>query len=140
MNGALVVLRYRNGLDYRELAMAFGLKEGTIRMRVSRALSKMRRALEAASDESPMRLEELAAPSFASMPEPRRRAAKLAPPPPMGALASPALGSVLRSMSGGPPAPSSPPTEHPLSAFFAATRQLFPAKLEARLLTRSRAL
>jgi RNA polymerase sigma-70 factor (ECF subfamily) len=44
---ALVVLRFRNGLDYSELAMAFGIKEGTVRMRVSRALARMRRFLEA---------------------------------------------------------------------------------------------
>ena len=42
---ALVVLRFRHGLDYRELATAFGLKEGTVRRRVSRALARMREAL-----------------------------------------------------------------------------------------------
>lgn len=44
---ALVVLRFRNGLDYSELALAFGLRQGTVRMRMSRALAKMRLALEA---------------------------------------------------------------------------------------------
>lgn len=48
---ALVVLRYRHGLDYRELAHVFGIRPGTLRMRLSRALSRMRAALERASDE-----------------------------------------------------------------------------------------
>jgi len=43
---ALVVLRFRHGLEYSELALVFGLKEGTVRMRMSRALSRMRRALQ----------------------------------------------------------------------------------------------
>ncbi len=43
---ALVVLRFRNGLDYGELASAFGLREGTVRMRISRALARMRQVLE----------------------------------------------------------------------------------------------
>lgn len=44
---ALVVLRYMNGLEYSELAGAFGVREGTIRMRLSRALARMRAVLEA---------------------------------------------------------------------------------------------
>lgn len=43
---ALVLLRFRHGLEYRELADVFGLREGTVRMRLSRALSRMRRALQ----------------------------------------------------------------------------------------------
>lgn len=43
---ALVVLRFKNGLEYDELAAAFGLRTGTVRMRVSRALARMREALE----------------------------------------------------------------------------------------------
>lgn len=43
---ALVVLRFKNGLEYDELANAFGLREGTVRMRVSRALARMRQVLE----------------------------------------------------------------------------------------------
>lgn len=46
---ALVVLRFGHGLGYPELARTFGLKEGAVRMRISRALGKMRSALE--SDE-----------------------------------------------------------------------------------------
>lgn len=43
---ALIVLRFKNGLEYDELATAFGLREGTVRMRVSRALARMRHVLE----------------------------------------------------------------------------------------------
>lgn len=43
---ALVVLRFRHGLEYAELARVFGLKPGTVRMRVSRAIARMREALE----------------------------------------------------------------------------------------------
>ena len=42
---ALVTLRFRNGLEYDELATAFGLKEGTVRMRMSRALARMREVI-----------------------------------------------------------------------------------------------
>lgn len=42
---ALVVLRFQHGMEYSELAHAFGVKAGTIRMRVSRALAKMRSAI-----------------------------------------------------------------------------------------------
>jgi RNA polymerase sigma-70 factor (ECF subfamily) len=43
---ALIVLRFKNGLEYDELATAFGLREGTVRMRVSRALARMRSTIE----------------------------------------------------------------------------------------------
>ena len=43
---ALVVLRFKSGLEYAELAEAFDLKQGTVRMRISRALAKMRSALD----------------------------------------------------------------------------------------------
>lgn len=42
---ALVILRFGHGLEYSELAGAFGLREGTARMRVSRALARMRETL-----------------------------------------------------------------------------------------------
>lgn len=48
---ALVVLRYRHGLEHAELAQVFGLREGAVRMRLSRALARMRAALERAPDE-----------------------------------------------------------------------------------------
>ena len=43
---ALIVLRFQHGMDYSELGHAFGLRPATVRMRVSRALAKMRVALE----------------------------------------------------------------------------------------------
>lgn len=43
---ALIVLRFRHGMGYPELADAFGVGQGAIRMRVSRALDRMRRALQ----------------------------------------------------------------------------------------------
>ncbi|MFH1810188.1 MAG: sigma-70 family RNA polymerase sigma factor [Pseudomonadota bacterium] len=64
---ALVVLRFRNGLDYDELAMAFGLREGTVRMRVSRALARMRLALERKHAEPVAERAVQAAPSRARM-------------------------------------------------------------------------
>jgi RNA polymerase sigma-70 factor (ECF subfamily) len=42
---ALVVLHFGHGVGYPELADAFGLREGTVRMRISRALARMRAAL-----------------------------------------------------------------------------------------------
>lgn len=44
---ALVVLHFGHGAAYAELADAFGLREGTVRMRISRALARMRAALAA---------------------------------------------------------------------------------------------
>lgn len=43
---ALVVLHHGHGLRYAELAAAFGIREGTARMRVKRALEKVRAELE----------------------------------------------------------------------------------------------
>lgn len=42
---ALVVLRFVHGMEYAELAACFGLREATIRMRLCRALTRMRDAL-----------------------------------------------------------------------------------------------
>ena len=43
---ALVVLRFGHELEYGDLALSFGLGEGAVRMRISRAVAKMRAALE----------------------------------------------------------------------------------------------
>lgn len=157
---ALVVLRFRNGLDYSELAMAFGLREGAVRMRVSRALARLRAALEQRDEDEmvlmqAMELEEaapasLAAPRSASMPEPPAAAA---PPAPAraralagGAPSAPsrrpgALRRVLGRMLGSPP-PSPPdfPLEHPLTAYFAATREALSESLLQRLQQAARTL
>jgi RNA polymerase sigma-70 factor (ECF subfamily) len=42
---ALVVLHFGHGVGYPELADSFGLREGAVRMRISRALARMRFAL-----------------------------------------------------------------------------------------------
>ncbi|MBA3501278.1 MAG: sigma-70 family RNA polymerase sigma factor [Myxococcota bacterium] len=48
---ALVVLHYGHGVGYPELADSFGLAQGAVRMRMSRALAKMRAALVADMDD-----------------------------------------------------------------------------------------
>jgi len=47
---ALVVLHFGHGVGYREFAEAFALREGALRMRISRALARMRDALVADDD------------------------------------------------------------------------------------------
>jgi RNA polymerase sigma-70 factor (ECF subfamily) len=116
---ALIVLRFKNGLEYDELATAFGLREGTVRMRVSRALARMRHVLE--SDAQPpsgaATREPLAptrgapAPVLSRAPAP---SGALPPPPPPQAASSsrsaqppsaPSAGDTLRGRAfGAPPA------------------------------------
>src|SRR5690606_39311726 len=48
---ALVVLHFGHGVGYPELADSFGLREGAVRMRISRALARMRAALAADRDD-----------------------------------------------------------------------------------------
>ena len=43
---AIVVLRFVHGFDYGEISQAFGIKPGTARMRVSRALARLRGELQ----------------------------------------------------------------------------------------------
>ncbi|MFK7988347.1 MAG: RNA polymerase sigma factor [Sandaracinaceae bacterium] len=88
---ALVVLRFGHGLGYPELADAFGLKPGTVRMRVSRALTKMRTA----ADEVPAPRKKLA-----------RRRSRTAPEVPASA---PAPAPAAPTRLGSPPAPGAPP-------------------------------
>jgi RNA polymerase sigma-70 factor (ECF subfamily) len=90
---ALVVLRFKNGLEYAELATAFGLREGTVRMRVSRALARMRQVLETE-----------AAPSA-----PARPAAPLVARGATTPLAAPAAVPAMARAPGGPPAPAAAP-------------------------------
>lgn len=110
---ALVVLRFKNGLEYRELADAFGLREGTVRMRVSRALAKMRDALSLAAKP----------PVLLGAPSPTRTRTA-----PVGTAAAPSPGA---------PPPSPPAAaragRHALSDFFAAIRDEVPTALRSRL-------
>lgn len=109
---ALVVLRFRHGLEYPELASVFGLREGTVRMRLSRALSKMRDHLEAREGQA-----ELAESEAALAPRGRAAAPPLVPAParariaPPGPAAPPAPAS--RPSMGGMPPPGAPPLVGP---------------------------
>ncbi len=96
---ALVVLRFRNGLEYAELAEAFGLREGTVRMRMSRALVRMRAALEAREGRARASLGEVAAPARAPF------AARPGAPPPPAAAPAGHRGSPPAGFGGPPPAP-----------------------------------
>ncbi|MFO0569616.1 MAG: RNA polymerase sigma factor [Polyangiaceae bacterium] len=109
---ALVVLRFRHGLEYPELASVFGLREGTVRMRLSRALSKMRDHLEAREGQA-----ELAESEAPLAPRGRAAAPPLVPAParariaPPGPAAPPAPAS--RPSMGGMPPPGAPPLVGP---------------------------
>jgi RNA polymerase sigma-70 factor (ECF subfamily) len=104
---ALVILRFRHGLDYPELADVFGLREGTVRMRLSRALARMRGELETRDRIS--RAPAAAPDALASRqraplpPPPMPGAARPAPPPP--AMARPAPAAPVPPQ---PPAPAAP--------------------------------
>jgi len=112
---ALVVLRFKNGLEYAELAEAFGLREGTVRMRISRALAKMRELLEAreAREAEDVTAPFAASPPFRAVPQ---RAAMRAPgsaPPPPARAAAPRQ----RAQPGAPPPlPSAEPRPAPPAA------------------------
>ena len=112
---ALVMLRFGHELGYGELAATFGLSEGAVRMRVSRAVEKMREALS-----TPVARRRRAASS-------RRarcgveRTGPLAPSPPPLASA-PARAPV----PGAPPPPSVPvPGQSPPAAAARARARLF---------------
>ncbi|MEM9075172.1 MAG: RNA polymerase sigma factor, partial [Myxococcota bacterium] len=57
---AMILLRFRNGFAYDEIAEVFGVRSGAIRMRVSRALGRMRLALEAPEASAAMVVDEFA--------------------------------------------------------------------------------
>ncbi|HJL01824.1 MAG TPA: sigma-70 family RNA polymerase sigma factor [Polyangiaceae bacterium LLY-WYZ-15_(1-7)] len=122
---ALVVLRFGHELGYPELADAFGLKEGAVRMRVSRAVAKMRAVLEtpgagamrsrsAGAPPAPAAPRRPSAPraSGARPPEARPEAPPGAPAPgaPPARAPAPGLarGGARRRLGAAPPAPPSP--------------------------------
>lgn len=114
---ALVVLRFRHGLEYAELAEVFGQKEGTIRMRLSRALARMRDELGGARAKSalaPARREvEVSRPPMPSAPRAE------APPVPAAALpaarlpAAPRAAPLPTAPLPPPAAPAVPPARAP---------------------------
>lgn len=125
---ALVVLHYGHGVGYVELAQAFALGEGAVRMRMSRAVDKMRAALTEPRPAGRFR-SGLGAPAPAAQPPPVA-APKRAALWPFGA-AKPA-----------PQAPASPPIpraaaapEMPMQAATPAPmlRELVSPELHARL-------
>jgi RNA polymerase sigma factor (sigma-70 family) len=106
---ALIVLRFRHGLEYPELANVFGVREGTLRMRLSRALAKMRDELEtldlgARARAMPAEMPQAA--YSAPPPVPPAAAADRLPSPPAAAGRHPAPPP---GMAPPPPARQSPP-------------------------------
>jgi RNA polymerase sigma-70 factor (ECF subfamily) len=99
---ALIVLRFKNGLEYGELATAFGLREGTVRMRVSRALARMRQVLE--SDAPVMAGAPMAAPAFAHTPAARGAVVPAAASAPAQAAARQRAPLPVPRSPGAPPA------------------------------------
>ena len=95
---ALVVLRFRHGMSFAELASAFGLREGTARMRITRALKRMRLAVEEPITERMPPVHQVHDVATGAVVPPPPAVAPAAPAPPPG---PPAMGA--------PPAPAPPP-------------------------------
>jgi RNA polymerase sigma-70 factor (ECF subfamily) len=124
---ALIVLRFKNGLEYDELAQVFRLREGTVRMRVSRALARMRHVLE--RDAQALMETTLGAPApSASLPRAPMSPAAMGPP-------APAMRA--RAVLGGAPTEGAAPVSrsgHPLGFILAAWETAGPSEtLVARL-------
>ena len=147
-------MRFKNGLAYGDLANAFGVREGTVRMRVSRALAKMRATLErpteplfasAAKPELDQRSRAHVAP--ATPPAPRApvpaRRSTLAGAEPTPAPARKKAGLLRRVFARKESAVAVVPTAepgHPLAAYFAAPTEGASAALRDRLAARVRGL
>ncbi len=100
---ALVVLRFHHGLGYPELADAYGLKQGAVRMRISRALAAMRAVLTPAPAAAGAALErayQQGTPT--AVPPPARRGRTPAP----GAPAAPPVPRAPAAPQAAMPAPS----------------------------------
>lgn len=150
---ALVVLRFRHGLEYGELALVFGLKEGTVRMRMSRALSRMRRALQPTMLEvtpvRAMRAVEAEDHELLAADE-DREAAELAQPAQSAALSPPAAAAPIRQRSSSllgrllgrraESAEESPPAPHPLVAVLGLLDPGVTGSLRDRLIVLTRQL
>jgi hypothetical protein len=112
------VLHHAHGVGYPELAGSFGLAEGALRMRMSRALGKVRAALEAPPSFASAAIPMLG--SAASPPAPRSAA------PEHGAPAPSWFARVRAAVAG--PSPGPPPAP-------AAPRRFAPSALEDGELT-----
>jgi RNA polymerase sigma-70 factor, ECF subfamily len=143
---ALVVLRFRHELEYDELAGVFGLREGAVRMRLSRAIARMRSALEPTERVAIHELLESAqaAPRRAAEAAPRAAAPGAAVPGAPPPVATPAstrqrAGVIDRLLSRGSPASPAAPL-HPLSLLLRELDPGVPATLRERLLAVARAI
>jgi len=112
---ALVVLRFRHGLEYSELASVFGIQQGTVRMRLSRALAHMRSALELR--EAPPEARASAAAPARMPPAGAAPPAFGAPPPPAAPGAPPSRAAVPRPAAAPLPAGSVPASPQPAGVF-----------------------
>jgi|GEM_PF-571337 len=148
---ALVVLRFRNGFGYDELADVFGVRQGTVRMRLSRALGRMRSALVEPPVAAAAELAAVAsldadadstAETFGGAPAGELRPGAAMPAPVAAASLPPAPEPPSRSAGllsrfrkrPRPPMPAAPPRgEHPLEVFLAATDEGVPSGLSALL-------
>lgn len=105
---AMVLLRFAHGLSFDEIAESFGVKSGAVRMRVGRALTKMRDAI-AGTEEFTLE-ERRSSPSFA-------RARPVSPAPAAGGAPLPAPNVAPAAPA---PAPSpgymAPPAPPPMAA------------------------
>lgn len=112
---ALVMLRFRHGLEYDELAEVFGQKEGTVRMRLSRALAKMRQELEGELELTSLARRVSVRPSVAkSAADPADFAKK--PDAPREGAVSPSAARPLPARPGAPPPAAPPPPSAPPAA------------------------
>lgn len=142
---ALVVLRFVHGFDYAELGKTFGIKSGTARMRVSRALSRMRDELVPMAEAECLALDlEEAADEMAGASPAEAMDARPAPPMPAAAPQSssvPARRSRRKASfgRGAGGAPSGPPPVAPATDFGSALGRSSRA-LTARLLGLARSL
>jgi RNA polymerase sigma-70 factor, ECF subfamily len=119
---SVVVLRFGHGLEYQEIADVFGVRQGAVRMRVSRALSRMREALGVSLSEAPG---VAGAVLGAAPPAPRTPAPAAAP------AALPAMRARVGFGGGKPPAAPHPGNAH--------LREAAPLELRERLLSLVRA-
>jgi len=126
---AMVLLRFVHGLGYPELADAFGVKQGTARMRISRALARMRDQLTP----EPALLSSLGADELAGGSAPSPRAAPAASAPPSFGRARARRRSRFRRSEAPPPAPAPMPQPTLGSVLRAALSPALTDRLDALL-------
>ncbi len=135
---AMVLLRFVHGLGYPELADAFGIKQGAARMRISRALARMRFVLaeplpplSAALDLDALSAEEVRGPAA---PAPGAAPAPAAASKRQGRAAPRARRSwISRTRRAPPPPPVPPPTPTLATVLHAALPPSLAERLDALL-------